>query len=551
MSLSEGIIRACNFFNLKVPENINFPSDFFCENLKLDLDFLRCTTKLSEEKFSQLYNKFTKKYSEQTFLKQNSTDMNIYFCDYLLHARKNSATIEDYFDFDFYKKNFAEQKTFRLQVHRKQTRIICNDFRACELLDNKVMTLKIFSEFVHRDWLDSTTCSIEEFKNFIAKHPNFFIKPIVGSLGKDAAIVQIDINADIEKLFDIIKERNCIIEEIITQHESISEFCPDTLNTIRVNTLTDIHGVVHIMTTGGRFGRVGKVVDNFFSGGFFVAIDTETGKIISDAANKFHESSETHPDTNKIFKGFQYPAWNKICAAVKKMAKIIPQLNNIGWDIAINADCEVELVEANSNPDVHVMQTPENIGKLHLYQPFINEWENYKYRQMKFLGYKINNLKDFKSAYESYAVKQAESKILFDKLISNCASVIDVGCRKDNFIKTFCAEHIKYIPIDLNEDFSDIKADACICAMIAEFTENLPQFLKNLCNAADKQILMLCRPIDKEINLNYRWKNPVLTDFTEEFLINTMQKNNFRLQSLETLQNNLSLIIYEFIKNRI
>ena len=563
MSLSEGIIRACEFFYLKIPDNnsANFPSEIFGDNLNLNLNRLRTATKISKKKFSEIYDKFIKRYSTQIILKQNPVDMNIYFCDYLLNAAKNHAATDDYFDFEFYNKTSAEQKTFIMQNYRVKIRVLCNDYMACKILDNKIAAVEKFAEFVHRDWLDSTNCSLDDFKKFVAKNPRFFIKPIIGSYGRDAAIIQIDSDNYIAEVLNQLANKKCIIEGVINQHESLKEFCPDTLNTIRINTLKDIHGVVHILTAGGRFGRVGKVVDNFHGGGFSAIINPETGIIISDGINKAHERMERHPDTGKVFKGFQYPFWDKVCATVMRMARVIPQLNHVGWDIAINAENEIELVEANANPDVDVQQAPDSVGRLYIYKNYIDEWQDYKNAQMKMLGYKINALADFRSDYESSQVRNDRRlKILLNKLIGDCRSVIDVGCRKNKFIESICAKDIKYIPIDfanhdektvvcdLNKNFPDIKADTCICAMTAEYIENLPKFFDNICNAAQKQILMLCRPLDKEIYIANRWKNPFPTDFIEEFLISSMQKNNFRLQSLTADEENPSVIIYDFRK---
>ena len=103
------------------------------------------------------------------------------------------------------------------------------------------------------------------------------------------------------------------------------------------------------------------------------------------------------------------------------------------------------------------------------------------------------------------------------------------------------------ITCDFNEgEFPDLKADTCLCAFTAEFVEYLPQFLANMCLAAQKQILMLCRPVDQEKNANRRWRNPFLTDFTEEFLIKTMEKNNFQLETQYPDAKNPSVILYDF-----
>ena len=145
------------------------------------------------------------------------------------------------------------------------------------------------------------------------------------------------------------------------------------------------------------------------------------------------------------------------------------------------------------------------------------------------------------------------------KLIPDCKSLMDLGCRKEKLVQAFCPEGLKYFPVDykrhdkkviacdFNEGaFPNLMADTCFCALTAEYVELLPQFLDNMCAAAQKQILMLCRPVDKETNASYRWENPFLVDFTEDFLIKTMAQNNFQLNAEESVPDNSAIILYDF-----
>ena len=557
--LSEGVFKACQFLGLKFPPTVpaelqpphkSAPSDYFGDDFELDdtaIKKLRRARKWSEAQFAKTYKKFSA----------------VYFCDFVLFdANQNGASVSDYFDFEFYNKTFATRKEFRTQKYRNLTRVVCNDPCDKNLLNNKGETNELFADFLHRDWLKLGTGTFDDFKIFVDKHPRFFSKPYVGSFGSGAQIINVNSTENLQNIFDKLKSENRIIEEIVVQHEALAAFCSDTVNTIRVNTFLDIHNVVHILTTGGRFGRVGKVVDNFHGGGFSVIIDPKTGVIISDGINRLHERAQKHPDTGKTFKGFQYPCWTEICATVTKMAKRIPQMRHIGWDIGINNDGEIVLIEANINPDVDVQQAPHDTGILHLYTPLIEELRNYKREQMKLLGWRVNNLRDFRSAYDAgIPLQDTRLKFAMDKLAPDSTSLLDVGCRQDKFAKAVCPAHVKYYSVDFEayddeiiacdfnkDDFPDIKVDTCVCAFTAEFVERFPQFLVNMCNAAQKQILMWCRPVDKENSLGYRWEHPFLTDFTEEFLIKTMEQNNFRLNAQYPSPTARSVILYDFRK---
>ena len=563
--LSEGVFKACQYLGLKFPDAINgehIPSDYFGDDFEFDSAMrkkLRSKSKLPSKRFSMEYKNFSNKFASQKPLKQTKTDLNIYFCDHVLHSPKTGASLNDYFDFEFYRKSFALRDKFLTQKHRSMTRVICNDACNKMFLNNKAKTNALFADFLRRDWLSTQTCTFVEFQSFVEKHPRFFAKPIIGSFGVGAQIISVDLNKNLKKIFANLKRTKRILEEVVTQHKDLQAFCPDTVNTIRVNTFLDLHNVVHILTTGGRFGRVGKVVDNFHGGGFSVTIDPKTGIIISDGINRLHERVEKHPDTGKIFKGFQYPVWEKVRAAVTEMAKLLPQMRHIGWDIAINDKSEVVLIEANVSPDVDVQQAPDDTGRLHLYAPFLEELQKFKSMQMKFIGWRVNDQSNFDLEYDYPSRKPERIEFALRQLVPGCESLLDLGCRKEKFAKALCSEGVKYFPVDFKKhddeviacnfnkgEFPDLKVDTCLCAFTAEFVELLPQFLDNMCAAAQKQILMLCRPADKEDKEVYRWLHPLLTDFTEKFLIKTLAQNKFRLNAKKVAPASHSVILYDF-----
>ncbi len=546
--LSEGVFKVCQFLGLKFPPEVpselqssqeHVPSDYFGDDFELTEAMktkLRRTRKWTPKKFATTYKSFSDYFLKQKPLKHTKTDLNVYFCDHVLFASiQNGAAVVDYFDYEFYAKSFESRKEFATMIYARTFVKTFNEPWAIKLAKDKAETNKFFADFLHRDWIDVRKCSFEEFQLFVKKHPRFFSKPVRGMQGKGAEIINVESNDDLENIFTDLKGRGRLLEEILTQHEALAEFCPDTVNTIRVYTILDVHNVVHFLMAFGKFGRLGNVVDNFHGGGYCFIVDPKTGIVISDGINRSHERSSKHPDTGKTFKGFQYPYWNEVLVSIKKMAKRIPQLRHIGWDITIGKNGETILIEINSHSGMDAPQAADDTGRLHLYKPLLEEIRNYKREQMKLLGWRVNNLPNFRPAYDA-GLPRKETRFPFamSKLIPDCASLMDVGCRKDKFLKTITPPPIAYYPVDyeahddeviacdFNEDFPDIKVDTCFCAFTAEFVEHLPQFLANMCNAAQKQILMWCRPIDRDQSPAYRWKNPFLTDYTEEFLIKTM-----------------------------
>ena len=548
--------------DLSVQENI--PSDYFGENFELDTqarERLQKFAGLSANKFEELNKNFSNAFDKQKGIEHNKTNLNFYFCDYVLHERHRGAIMADYFSFEFYKKSFDERKNFVLRPYLWTWSVVANEIYTHAIADNKARADKLFGDLIHKDWLDTVNCDFSDFKNFVEKHRKFFAKPIFGVQGFGGKIIQIDKDSDLEKLFADLKSKKILLEELIVQHDSVAEFYSGSVNTIRLDTILDVHNVVNVVSACGRFGRAGMSVDNYSSGGFAVSIDPKIGVIISDAVDHFNERVERHPDTGKKFKGFQYPCWEKVLKTVRQMAKRIPDMRYIGWDFTVTNNGDVVLIEMNCIPGENIQQAPDSVGKRQRYETLIEEIKNYKQAELKSLGWRVNKIDNFNKKYEQQPSRQDDRlKLAFDNLVEGCESVIDLGCRQNKPAKKFCPSGVKYYPVDYKkfddeivvcdfnlEEFPNLKANTVLCAFTAEYVAQLKKFLENMTQAAQKQILMICRPADKEIHATYRWEHPFLTDFTEKFLVETLEQNHFKLHMAKPMAN-VSVILYDFRK---
>ena len=90
--LSEGVFKACQFLDLKFPsepleKSQPVPSDYFGNDFELNEEIkekLRSRCKFSRERFNKVYEAFKEEFSSKKPIKQTKTDLNIYFCDYIL-----------------------------------------------------------------------------------------------------------------------------------------------------------------------------------------------------------------------------------------------------------------------------------------------------------------------------------------------------------------------------------------------------------------------------------------------------------------------------------
>ena len=219
---------------------------------------------------------------------------------------------------------------------------------------NKMKFNKYFFDFLGRKSMDVNNSSFEEFKSFFEKNREVFVKEISSYRGKGVKMYSFD-NIDILQLYANLKsEKNShyILEEKIVQAETLAEFHPWSINTIRIVTLYDnIKDIVYFMSARLRMGNKQNVVDNFHYEGIGANVDIETGIIDSVGYNVRNEFFFNHPITGKQIIGFKIPYWQECKEFVMKAARHIPTVRYVGWDIVLLEGGKFLLVEGNDNAD--------------------------------------------------------------------------------------------------------------------------------------------------------------------------------------------------------
>ena len=505
------------------------------------------------------YRWFREKYDSQRNFEHSKTDLGVWFSDWMMFARRDGYSHSDYFNYEFYRKEPGERNTFLSRRHRIQVVRICNDFGGLGFSSKKIEFYKVYSDFVKRDWIDAKECSPEKFRAFAKKHPRFFAKPSMGSFGEGARVVEPGDDADLAGLLEEFKKGGFVVEELIRQHETLAEFCPDTLNTIRVTTLLDMDNVPHILLAAGRFGRMGNCVDNFHGGGLAACIDPMTGVIVSDAIDGAHERYERHPDTGKMFKGFQYPYWEKLRSFIERAACCYPDLHHFGWDVVITEQGEIELVEGNTKPDFDVTQIADQIGKLHVYKDLLENFRKADQKNLQALGWRYRRRKAYSDFDASREVWDKLAERTMGHVVMDCASLMDLGCGKMQYAKAYRGLRVVYIPVDCKPRGSDTlvcdfnrgqfpegQADTCLLSQVLEYVKDLPDFLEKVCRAARKQILVVCRPFELDDDVDDRMDLFISTDFSEDFLVKTMESFGFRLYFTERASEGGATVLYDF-----
>ena len=156
----------------------------------------------------------------------------------------------------------------------------------------------------------------------------------------------------VELTVDLIKRAavSFVVQERIEQCDFEAQFNPASTNTFRIATLRcPWNGEVVVLKTGMRMGINSSVVDNLSSGGISVAIDS-TGRIDSHAyAWLDFKEFDAHPTSHIKFGGMRFPYYDKAVAKIKELATRNPNMNILTWDIVIDKDESVRVLEINAS----------------------------------------------------------------------------------------------------------------------------------------------------------------------------------------------------------
>ena len=251
----------------------------------------------------------------------------------------------------------------RAYISEKEMRCIYRktvEIETFKWFENKLMSHAKFAQFMQRDWLCPSLCSFDSFRQF-ASSRDCIIKPWLGSLGRGVFMVKKDENNNLEELYERCRKEGLIIEERVQSCQQIAEFHPQSLNTIRVMTMSNGKRC-ELVAAELRVGRGDSVVDNASVGGILCPIDANNGIIVGDGIDKSGRVFVQHPDSGKTIKGFRIPYWEQVVETCKELTMIVPEVKIAGWDLCVCENGQIEMIEVNTYPNVMGLQMAFGVG---------------------------------------------------------------------------------------------------------------------------------------------------------------------------------------------
>jgi hypothetical protein len=264
--------------------------------------------------------------------------------DMLWSAGFRQVGFQDYVDYDFAILTTAERATYMTHPVSNQLSQKYDHPDHRHLFHDKVAFDRVFSEHLRREWMVVEDGNADDVRAFTERHGTIVTKEPVGQAGTGVHRYHAaDVSDWTEFHAGLLARGELLIEEVIRQHADLAAVCPGTVNTTRVTAFFDGEQT-HILAMAQKFGR-GAVSDQMTFGGFYTMLD-ENGHAVGPGYDSHAHVHERHPDSDFVIADFQLPMIDEVKAFVDQVARVVPQVQYVGWDIVVTPEGPV-LVEGN------------------------------------------------------------------------------------------------------------------------------------------------------------------------------------------------------------
>lgn len=141
---------------------------------------------------------------------------------------------------------------------------------------------------------------------------------------------------------------NGVFQRFITQHAFFEKFSPGIVITLRLTTVSNRKSEISVRAA---YLRVGRANDSHLkaTSNIRIAIDLKTGALHTKGYFPDWSTTDRHPDTNENFSVNYIPNFNEAIEAVKRLHKRIPYIMSIGWDVVIDKQDNIYVMEWNAD----------------------------------------------------------------------------------------------------------------------------------------------------------------------------------------------------------
>lgn len=139
---------------------------------------------------------------------------------------------------------------------------------------------------------------------------------------------------------------SCTKQKYIKQHEFFNEIIDQSVATLRLTTFINEFGNVDLVAA---YLRVGSQDDAIVKSSSHIRIPVELKNgILNKTGYTINWTTiDKHPHTGFVFEGKELPQYEECIKTVISLHKKLPYVRIIGWDVVIDVDSKVKIMEWN------------------------------------------------------------------------------------------------------------------------------------------------------------------------------------------------------------
>ena len=218
---------------------------------------------------------------------------------------------------------------------------------------------------------DMQPINIDDACNLLADTHGFILKPSIDTLcGNGVIKVTKDYKTNEEYCKSILESlrqsgSNFIAQELLCQHPDIARLNPTSINSCRVTTIY-LNGKMSYSVVL-KVGKRGSYKDNWNSS-YFIGVDQD-GNLKEGYDNYLNKVQQT--DNGIALSTVQLPHFKEMVDSVQKWhQQYFPQCGIVGWDVFIDCNHNVSVIEVNLTcPGIVAEQLASGL----FLQPYVND----------------------------------------------------------------------------------------------------------------------------------------------------------------------------------
>lgn len=131
------------------------------------------------------------------------------------------------------------------------------------------------------------------------------------------------------------------------QHYELGKMHPESLNTVRIYTLM-LDDCVHVLSASLKMGAGSSRLDNVERNSGIIAGVKDNGELMDTAYFDLYSGKTTdrHPG-GMLLSEIRVPEFDRMIETVKRLAQYAGNFRMIGWDMSVDENGDIVLIEAN------------------------------------------------------------------------------------------------------------------------------------------------------------------------------------------------------------